>query len=414
MRHGALRRSALVIGLVVAATPLGSPAAAQGDSSRMVRLGGDASLTIRGILSSTLFFQDAQFGLGNGQQANFVQTELADWWHGGDIRNMRLTLDFRGPELAPGWRANATFEADFFGGFNGAGAFGDEQPVPRARLAYADLTNGRTTVRIGQAWSLTLGNIPISTSHIGFPLGWGSGGFIGWRFPGVFVMQSFGAPTTPLRGQLQFAVMKNSWSDEAVADQPSAGEAGMPQVEARINFDGRLGAPSAPGATPGSWNAYLVGHWDRKNLNGVRPEGTPEPPDNDLTSTAFQAGARMQSGPLTLHGNAYTGKAMGHHFAHVVQFGDISGWGAWVQGGINLAPRWSLWVYYGMDDPDDDDLPAATSRLGSSLLVPMLRFQAGPYSLGVEWLRNTTEYRLAAGTEDRTGNQLAWSARFDW
>ena len=127
-----------------------------------VRLGSDASLTISGILSGTLFMQDARFGLGNGQQANFVQTELADWWHGGDVRNTRLTFGFRGPRMGSGWRAGAT------------GNFSDEQPTPRLRLAYADLTNGSTTLRVGQAWSLLLGNIPVSTSHIGFPLGWGA------------------------------------------------------------------------------------------------------------------------------------------------------------------------------------------------------------------------------------------------
>ena len=36
---------------------------------REVRLGGDATLTIGGILSATLFAQDARFSLANGQQA---------------------------------------------------------------------------------------------------------------------------------------------------------------------------------------------------------------------------------------------------------------------------------------------------------------------------------------------------------
>jgi hypothetical protein len=374
-----------------------------------MKLGTDASLTIRGILSGTLFLQDSRFGLGNGQQAEFVTEELEGWWHGGDVRNMRLTFEFRGPEIAgSNWRANATFEADLFGGFNGAGNFGDEQPIPRLRLAYADLTNGRTTIRIGQAWALTLGNIPVSTSHIGFPLGWGSGGFIGWRFPGIFLIQNLSAADARTKAQLQFALMRGSWVDEQAADQPSAGEAGTPQFEARFNVDGQMEG--------GSWGFYAVGHWDQKDLNNVRPEGAPEPEENDLDSWALEGGARYQRGAFTLHGNAYAGRAMAHHFAHVIQFGDIAGWGAWAQAGVDLTNRWSLWLYGGTDSPDDDEVgESGSDRLGSVLIVPMLRFRLGGYQFGLEWLYNQTEYLLEDGsTEDRTGNQFALSARYDF
>jgi hypothetical protein len=374
-----------------------------------VRLGGDASLTIRGILSATVFAQDARFSLGNGQQAQFVQTELEDWWHGGDVRSTRLTFGFRGPRIGEStWRTNATLEADFFGPFSGTGNFADEQPTPRLRLAYADLTNGRTTLRVGQAWSLTLGNIPVSTSHIGFPLGWGSGGFIGWRFPGIFLIQSLSDSAAAVRAQLSFAAMRGSWVDEPAPDQPSAGEAGTPQLEAALNLDGRMSG--------GTWGAYVVGHWDRKDLNGVRNKGAPEPPENNLDSWAVEGGLRLQSGAITLHGNAYTGKAMGHQFAHVIQFGDIEGWGAWAQTGIDFTRHWSVWLYYGTDDPDDEDVRATTAdRLSSWLLVPMLRYRAGPYSLGVEWLHNRTDYVLGpAASAERAGNQIALSARFDF
>ena len=374
-----------------------------------VRLGSDASLTIRGILSATVFGQDARFGLGNGQQAEFVQTELDGWWHGGDVRNMRLTLGFRGPRIGESaWRAAATFETDFFGPFSGTGNFADEQPTPRLRLAYADLTNGRTTLRVGQAWSLLLGNIPVSTSHIGFPLGWGSGGFIGWRFPGIFLIQSLSDSAAAVRAQLSVAAMRGSWVDEPIPDQPSAGEAGTPQLEAAFNLDGRLSA--------GTWGAYVAGHWDRKDLNGVRDEGAPEPPENELESWAVEGGARLQSGVITLHGNAYRGKAMGHHFAHVIQFGDIEGWGAWAQLGIDFTRRWGVWFYYGTDDPDDEDVRAAAAeRLSSWLFVPMIRYRAGPYSLGLEWLHNRTDYVVGPTTAvERSGNQVALSARFDF
>ena len=394
------RESAVVFLLCL---PLGEIAA-----QREVRLGSDATLTISGIVSGTVFAQDGRFGLGNGQQAQFVQSELANWWHGGDMRSTRLTFGLQGPTFGGSWRANATLEADFFGPFNGTGNFSDEQPTPRLRLAYADLTNGYTTLRVGQAWSLTLGNIPVSMSHIGFPLGWGSGGFIGWRFPGIFLIQSLTDPKATVKARLSLAAMRGSWSDEPAPDQPSAGEAGTPQFEAALNLDGAFGA--------GSWGAYVVGHWDRKDLNGVRVDGAPEPPDNDLDSWAMQGGLRVQSGAITLHGNVYRGQAMGHHFAHVIQFGDIEGWGAWAQAGIDFTRHVGLWLYYGTDNPDDEDVRASgADRLNSWVVSPMLRFKAGPYSLGVEWLHNRTDYSISPTlTTERKGNQIALSTRFDF
>ena len=374
-----------------------------------VKIGSDVTLTIGGILSATLFAQDARFSLANGQQAEFTQAELAGWWHGGDVRSTRLTFGLRGPEIGNSdWRASAAFEADFFGGFNGTGNFADEQPTPRIRTAYADLTNGSTTLRVGQAWSLTTGIIPTSTSHIGFPLGWGSGGFIGWRFPGIFVIQSLTDKSSPVAARLSVAAMRGSWSDELTPDQPSAGEAGSPQLEAALNLDGSFGE--------GSWSTYIVGHWDRKNLNGVRPRGTPKPTDNNLDSHVVEGGLRVQSGAITLQGNAYTGKAMGHQFAHIIQFGDIEGWGAWAQAGIDFTRRVGVWAFYGVDDPKDEDIRATgNDRLNSWMFSPMLRYKAGPYSLGLEWLHNRTKYVAGSTTSDeRKGNQIALSTRFDF
>src|SRR5438046_2813659 len=136
--------------------------------------------------------------------------ERANWIHGGDARNTRFTVALAGPEVTKGWRGNATAELDFFGTFAGTGAFADEQPQPRLRLAYADLTNGRTTLRIGQDWDLLFGNVPVSTSHIAFPLGHGSGGFVGWRFTQVRFMKTLSAPTARATTRFQLALLSGS------------------------------------------------------------------------------------------------------------------------------------------------------------------------------------------------------------
>jgi len=171
-----LRRS---VGSLAAAGLLVSIAVPPPTVAQQVTTGQNVTITLHGIFSGTLYGQDADFLTGNGQRAEFAAVERGNWDMGGDVRNLRLTLGVNGPEVKRGWRANGTLELDFFGSFVVSGNFSDEQPQPRLRLAYVDLTNGRTTLRFGQAWSLSLGNIPVSTTHIGFPLGWGSGGFVG-------------------------------------------------------------------------------------------------------------------------------------------------------------------------------------------------------------------------------------------
>src|SRR3989442_6715849 len=137
------------------------------------------SITLRGIVDVTFFADDALFQLGGGQKGNYVVAERPKWVHGGDARNTRLTVALAGPEVSKGWHGNATAELDFFGAFAGAGAFGDEQPQPRLRLAYADLTNGRTTLRIGQDWDLLFRNVPAFTAHLAFTLGHRVARFVG-------------------------------------------------------------------------------------------------------------------------------------------------------------------------------------------------------------------------------------------
>ena len=376
MRRGTAARLAGSVVLLVAFPSSGK--------AQEVKTSQNISITFRGILSGTLFAQDADFALGNGQQAQFVAAERSRWVHGGDIRNLRLGLGIAGPEVTSGWRGNANIEFDFFGSFAAGGAFGDEQPQPRLRLAYVDLTNGRTTWRFGQDWALTLGNIPQSTSHIGFPLGWGPGGFIGWRFTQLKFIRTLSRAGAARTTRVQIAVLNGSWAETAADAGFNAGERSGPQVEARLDW----------GTARSSW--YLVGHVDQKDME----------PGPNLTSWAGVAGFSATRGDLAVAANAHVGRAMGHHFAQIVQFGDIAGWGAWGQAGYNLNARWSVWGYFGTERPDSTDLAnnavtdaagaaiaPATRRFSSWLWVPMIRYKSGPYAMGLEWLHKRDEAR---------------------
>src|SRR5947209_15326430 len=203
--------SGLAVALVLSLAGA-SPAGAQ----QVVKFGEGQTLTISGFVSATMFSDRGLFGgFGQGQNAEFAaspanQPASDKTFTDGDVRNTRINFTFSSTPVLGKWAPKATLEADFFGAFNGNPPFGDEQAQFRIRHAYVDLTNGRTTLRIGQFWApLFNTDIPVSLTHIAFPVGLGSGGVIGWRFPGVFLYHDLTAGK-PVNVQLQLAAYKGS------------------------------------------------------------------------------------------------------------------------------------------------------------------------------------------------------------
>src|SRR2546423_11621898 len=318
------------------------PSAASAQQS--VKLGAGDTLTISGFINATLFNDRGIFtgGFGQGQNAEWaaqVQPPTDQGFFDGDIRNTRIRFDFSSGPVLGKWAPKATLEADFFGAFNGAPPFGDEQPQLRGRFAFVDLTNGRTTLRVGQFWAPMVGGVPVSLTHLAFPLGYGATGMVGWRFPGVFLYQDLSAAGAPLTVQLQLAAFKGSgpFTPGNARDSTNSignGEAsGLPQFEARLNF-----AKKTPNL---SWSAYVVGHVDWKDTTGTGRDTTNTgAQDSNMSAWGIEAGANIQPGKFTLHGNFYYGKALGQQFAHITQHtqghGDIRGWGAWGPTGYGL------------------------------------------------------------------------------
>ncbi|MGD8379923.1 MAG: hypothetical protein PVI56_09950, partial [Gammaproteobacteria bacterium] len=148
----------------------------------------DASISMHGFISTTLFMQDQEFLYGNGQAAVLPITSDSNNSSGVDVRSTRVWWVLKGPDLGNGWKTSGRVEADFFGGFLNTGPYGSSQSIPRLRQANFTLTNptGSSSVTIGQQWDLLfpIEAVPKSLTHIAFPLGFGTG-MIGWRFPGV-------------------------------------------------------------------------------------------------------------------------------------------------------------------------------------------------------------------------------------
>ena len=128
-----------------------------------------------------------------------------------------------------------------------------------------------------------------------------------------------------------------------------------------------------------------------------------------------------------VQGNAYWAQAMGQQFANLTQFGDIQGYGAWAQVGFDFTPNWGVFAFYGIDNPDDEDVLAAlppraadpatgvtarTPLLQNQQAAAMLRYKAGPYQLGLEYLWDVLDFRDVGGDSDVTGNQIALSVNY--
>src|SRR4051812_21078368 len=130
-----------VLGLVgLVALGGAQSAAAQAGGGQVVKLGEGETLTIGGFINATWFMNSGFFGFGNGQNAEFAtpaQPATDKTYLDGDVRNTRLNFTFNASPVIGKWSPRGVLEADFFGAFNGAPPFGDEQPQMRIRFAYA-------------------------------------------------------------------------------------------------------------------------------------------------------------------------------------------------------------------------------------------------------------------------------------
>jgi len=152
-----------------------------------------------------------------------------------------------------------------------------------------------------------------------------------------------------------------------------------------------------------------VGHIDEKDLSGPGKSV----PNDKLTGSAVEIGAKIQAGPFLLQGNGYTGHAIGQQFSTIIQFGKIASHGGWAQLGYDITPHWSLFGFGGIEDPKDSDALAALAdkaRLKNVMYAGMLRWKAGPLAFGLEYLRSTLTSGFAK--IHTRGQQLAFSGLY--
>lgn len=413
------------------------------------------SLAVKGFVSGSIMMQDGASAAGNYNLFLFNSTRNADgWMYGGDVRQSQLKFFITGPTLI-GAVPTAGFDFDMLGGQQiqstpgqiapitrfdpmtmttttlgsaptGTSAQGDENILPRVRLAYLELNwgGGQDIVRIGQFHNLIVPMIAASLSHIGAPLGYGAGQ-LGWRAPGITYQHTFKlSDTTSLAASIQ--LNRNNWADNLPAcpatgtplelDAPPAatsrannclphgvslGEASaLPQIQARLMLSGPPKPSPFPMYAPNAWQVHLVGVWDQKDASGFGLDPEPGATYNDkLTTAIVSAGFKATLGPVLVAGHGWYGKNAGSLFGHIFamqhpQAGDINGFGGWGQVGFSITPQLALWAFGGIDKPNKDDIVRAMGSYYTQnvQLAAMLSFVAGPLAFSLEYMRVMSEF----------------------
>ena len=367
------------------------------------------SVSLDGFISATAFSQSRSFTFGNGQNAEFPVPGSTGRLSGVDVRNTRFWLDFKGSKVAGNWLGSGHIEMDFFGGFNGTGPYSQQQPNPRLRTAYMDLSNPQSgsVVRIGQQWELMfpLDNLPASVSHIAFPLGLG-GGLVGWRFPGAVWMQDLNHGSSGPKWRLDLGAFEGNYNGPGDnVNYLTAGNAGFrPQLEARLHVEDK------------NWLAYGVVHYSQIDLRGVSGT-TPTPITSGFTSEGYEIGGNWRPGAWIFKANVYSGRGLGEIFGGLTQFGDIKETGGYLTAGYHFTPNWSanLSYVYGKLNRNDVIRWLGTGPLGrvrNRQTAFNLQYTTGAYDFGVEWMYDKLDTINGTGTTTTNGNQLSVSALY--
>ena len=160
-----------------------------------------------------------------------------------------------------------------------------------------------------------------------------------------------------------------------------------------------------------SWGVYAAGHVDQKDLSGAGASTA----NDKLNGTAVEVGAKMTVAGFLIQGSGYTGHSIGQNFGAITQFGKIQSQGGWLQAGYDFTPNWGAFAFYGMDDPKDSDAivaAGATARLKNVMYAGMLRWRAGPFSLGLEYMHD--KLTTGAAKIETKANQWALSALYNF
>ena len=308
---------------------------------------------------------------------------------GGTVRQSRIGLTVSGAH-ALGANLSADLQLDFYGGQQPS-AGGRTFPLPRIRTAFARLDWAHIGLLIGQETQIISPHTPSSFAAVGIPEFTDAGNLWFWLPQARLTFETGVKP----RFGLQWAAMAPNLGTAqtaftTVAD--SAEKCQRPFVQGRMYV---------------GW-----GDGDRESQIGfgVHYGWIATTGDSMLTSEALTADLRLALGEkiLLLAEGFYNGQALaGLGGGGIAQSFGINGIpvntrGGWAQLNVRPSFAWEIGAGYGMDDPDDADLPV-TARLKNTIMEGHLHWRpGGGLVIGAAFRRLTTSY----STGDLSNNSI--------
>jgi len=309
---------------------------------------------------------------------------------GGTIRQTRATLTARmdAVEALGGAAVDGELDVDFFGGQQPSTG-GRTFPLPRIRRAFAVVAWPSLELLVGQESPPIAMVSPSSLASVGFP-GFASAGNLWLWLPQVRVTGLVPLTRAAEGGPpLELGI-------EAAALAPTSGEPQDPfttrpdraERSRRPYLQGRVLARWGEGDEAGE--VGVGGHLGWLALAG----------GERATSKALAASALLPVGRmLELRAEAFTGEALaglgGGGIGQSLGPGDVPvrTRGGWVQLNVRPAAGFELGASAGMDDPEDEDLPAAgAARLRNRVIAGHLLWRPGPLLVGLEVRELRTRY----------------------
>jgi hypothetical protein len=301
------------------------------------------------------------------------------------VRQSRLTATALAPDFAGG-QLTGELDVDFFGGQQPSTG-GRTFPLLRIRRAFAELTWSRYALLVGQESPPIAEVSPSSIASIGFPLFAGSGNLWLW-IPQIRVSADL-RPTGGIRFGAEVAALAPTSGEPqgTFLTQPDAAErSGRPYLQGRVRS--RWGAGEDEG------EVSIGGHygWLMDSTGGR------------ITTRALAVSVWTPlAAGFELRGEAFTGESLaglggGGIGQNMVRNGvPVATKGGWLQ--LNYrAGGWELGAGAGIDDPDDDDLVAA-SRLRNTTFGGHVIWRKRPAVVGLEGRGFRTRYAPPVGMQ---------------